>query len=119
MNLKEILSVLGERAFDNGKKLSFSLTPYEKWQQEAADITRSLDLVYKEQSPLPLPQNKKYGDPLLASNNAITHAYMSAKVAQLYGVPAAKALGDEREYRESPKGENKLRKESWDVYKDM
>jgi hypothetical protein len=88
--------------FDALKESTLDAIGYNQWQNEAADISRSLGLVYREQSPLPLPKNKKYGDPLMASNNAITHAYLSAKLAQRYGALAAKMFGDGREWYEAP-----------------
>lgn len=89
--------------YENLKEAFLEGSGYNRLNEEAKDITRSLDLVYKEQSPLPLPKGIRYGDPLQASNNAVTHAYLSAKIAQLYGIPVAKALGDLREYKERPK----------------
>ncbi len=95
------------------------LSGYNQMARDAEEITRSLGLVYREQSPLPLPKDKRYGDVLPASYNAIAHAYMSAKLAQKYGVPAAKTFGNLREWVQSPGNEKALAAESWDVYKDM
>ncbi|MGO4836283.1 hypothetical protein AB4144_28975 [Rhizobiaceae sp. 2RAB30] len=98
---------------DAAEDLLLDVAGYNKWQTEAEDISRSLGLVYREQSPLPLPQGKKYGDPLLASNNAITHAYVSANIAQRYGSDIEKYYGNSRE-RDNPGDEP-----PWDVYKDL
>lgn len=98
------------------KKNFLDASGYSQFKRESEDITRSLGLIYREQSPLPLPRGKKYGDLLPASNNAITHAYVSAKMAQRYGTLAARAFGDGREYLEPPKD---LVEESWDTFKDQ
>lgn len=122
MERKGILGFLEEKlnnGAENVKHSAKEISGYHRMIREAADISQSLGLVYREQSPLPLPKDMKYGDPLQASNNAITHAYMSAKLAQRYGALAAKEFGNLREWKEAPASEDEVAAESWDVYKDM
>ncbi len=83
-----------------------------KWEAEAAQITRQLGLVYSESNPP--PQGRTIGDVLPASNNAITHAYVSAKLSQLFGYGIARDFGDAREINQPP-GPG----EAWDTYKDL
>jgi hypothetical protein len=68
---------------------------YAKWILEAEQITRDLGLVYSENNPPPPGRN--LGDVLPASNNAITHAYVSSKITQYFGYDIAKFFGDYRE----------------------
>ncbi len=94
-----------------------TLGAYSRWQQEARAITVSLGLVYTEKYIPPngkWPEGVRYGDPLPASTNAITHAYVSAKIAQTFGVGVAKEFGNWRERNQPPEPGK-----DWDTYKDL
>jgi hypothetical protein len=65
-------------------------------------------------NPPPSGSVYRIGDPTPASLNAITHAYVSAKITENFGYNASRTFGDRREIRQPP---GPL--EHWDVYKDL
>lgn len=94
---------------------------YQRWQDEAKEITKSLKQIWTEENiwedkekGIKKYKDAKVGDPLPAALNAITHAYLSAKIAQKYGSEVAKMFGDGRELRTKVDPGT-----DWDVYKDL